>query len=186
AARPLPPRIAGPHRHARRMRHQPVRRVYRAARRPRGEVVLAVRGAGRRPFRDHDRGAREGRKAAPDAAGLLGRAWPAVRVLHAGDDHLRLRDHPAQREPGRGADPRRITGKGTYVDDVKLPGTTFAAFVRSPHAHARIGGIDTAAAKRVKGVVAVYTGKDLVAGGMKPIPVGWLIPGIKIPARHPL
>ena len=46
----------------------------------------------------------------------------------------------------RREDPRFITGKGTYVDDVKLPGTTYAVFVRSPHAHARIRAIDTAAA----------------------------------------
>ena len=46
----------------------------------------------------------------------------------------------------RREDPRLMTGKGTYVDDVKLPGTTYAAFVRSPHAHARIRKIDTSAA----------------------------------------
>src|ERR687892_50421 len=47
----------------------------------------------------------------------------------------------------RREDPRFITGRGTYVDDVKLPGTTCAVFVRSPHAHARIRKIDTAAAR---------------------------------------
>src|SRR3954451_6306314 len=86
----------------------------------------------------------------------------------------------------RREDPRLITGKGNYVDDVRLPGTTHAAFVRSPHAHARIKSIDTAAAKKLKGVVAVYTGKDLIAGGMKPLPVGWLIPGMKIPVHNVL
>ncbi|GAC1593792.1 MAG: molybdopterin-dependent oxidoreductase [Myxococcales bacterium] len=86
----------------------------------------------------------------------------------------------------RREDPRLITGKGNYVDDVKLPGTTYACFVRSPHAHARIRSIDAAAARKIKGVVAVYTGKDLIEGGMKPIPVGWLLPNIKIPAHQPL
>jgi carbon-monoxide dehydrogenase large subunit len=86
----------------------------------------------------------------------------------------------------RREDPRLITGKGLFVDDVRLPGTVHAAFVRSPHAHARIKSIDATAAKKLKGVVAVYTGKDLTASGMKPLPVGWLIPGIKIPARHVL
>ncbi|HEX4384278.1 MAG TPA: xanthine dehydrogenase family protein molybdopterin-binding subunit, partial [Myxococcales bacterium] len=86
----------------------------------------------------------------------------------------------------RREDPRLITGRGTYVDDVKLPFTTHAAFVRSPHANAKINKIDIAAAKKLKGVVAIYTGKDLVAGGLLPIPTGWLIPGIKIPARHSL
>src|SRR5918912_843770 len=86
----------------------------------------------------------------------------------------------------RREDPRLITGKGSFVDDVRIPGTTCAAFVRSPHAHARIGNIDVSRAKALKGVVAVYTGKDLVAGGVKPLPVGWLIPNMKIPARNVL
>src|SRR5215813_2656151 len=86
----------------------------------------------------------------------------------------------------RREDPRLVTGKGNFVDDLKIPFTTHAAFVRSPHAHAKIGKIDTAAARKVPGVLAVYTGKDLVAGGVKPIPVGWLLPGLKVPAYHPL
>ncbi|HXN54686.1 MAG TPA: molybdopterin cofactor-binding domain-containing protein [Myxococcales bacterium] len=86
----------------------------------------------------------------------------------------------------RREDPRLITGKGNYVDDVKLPNTTYACFVRSPHGHARIRNIDASAAKKAKGVVAVYTGKELVEGGMKPIPVGWLLPNIKVPAHQPL
>src|SRR5438270_4492082 len=84
----------------------------------------------------------------------------------------------------RREDPRLITGKGTFVDDVKLPGTLYAAFVRSPHAHAKIARVGAGAARKLKGVVAVYTGKALVDGGIKPIPVGWLLPGIKVPARH--
>ena len=86
----------------------------------------------------------------------------------------------------RREDPRFITGKGTYVDDVRIPGTTFAAFVRSPHAHAKIKSIDASAAKKLKGVIAIHTGKDLVDSGVKPIPVGWLLPGLKIPPRHAL
>ncbi|HTO96145.1 MAG TPA: molybdopterin cofactor-binding domain-containing protein [Myxococcales bacterium] len=84
----------------------------------------------------------------------------------------------------RREDPRLITGKGNFVDDVRLPGTTHAAFVRSPHAHAKIRAIDTAAARKLKGVIAVYTGKDL--SGVNPLPVGWLIPNMKIPARRVL
>ena len=86
----------------------------------------------------------------------------------------------------RREDPRLVTGKGNFVDDLKIPFTTHAAFVRSPHAHARIVKIDAAAAKKAPGVLAVYTGKDLVAGGVKPIPVGWLLPNIKVPAHYPL
>jgi len=86
----------------------------------------------------------------------------------------------------RREDPRLITGRGTFTDDVKLPGTTYAAFVRSPYAHARIRSIDTAAAKAVPGVVAVFTGKDLADAGVKSLPCGWLLPGIKVPPHMPL
>ena len=79
----------------------------------------------------------------------------------------------------RREDPRFITGRGTYTDDVKLPGTQHAVFVRSPLAHARIRSIDTAAARALPGVRAVFTGKDLADGGVNPIPVGWLLPGLK-------
>src|SRR5262249_14161926 len=71
----------------------------------------------------------------------------------------------------RREDPRFITGRGSYVDDLKLPGMTYAAFVRSPHAHARIKRIDTAAAKAHPGVVAVFTGSDMK--GVNSLPCGW-------------
>src|SRR5215510_10254415 len=71
----------------------------------------------------------------------------------------------------RREDPRFITGRGQYVDDVKIPGMTYAAFVRSPHAHARIRRIDTAAAARHPGVVAIFTGKDMA--GVNSLPCGW-------------
>src|SRR5437773_77550 len=71
----------------------------------------------------------------------------------------------------RREDPRFITGRGNYVDDLKLPGMTYAAFVRSPHAHARIKGIDVSAAKTHPGVVAVFTGKDMT--GVNSLPCGW-------------
>src|SRR5258706_3849493 len=71
----------------------------------------------------------------------------------------------------RREDPRFITGRGNYVDDVKLAGMTYAAFVRSPHAHARIKAIDVAAAKAHPGVVAVFTGKDMT--GVNSLPCGW-------------
>src|SRR6058998_3205923 len=71
----------------------------------------------------------------------------------------------------RREDPRFITGRGSYVDDLKLPGMTYAAFVRSPHAHARIRRIDTASAKAHPGVVAVFTGSDMK--GVNSLPCGW-------------
>src|SRR3989442_13992682 len=69
----------------------------------------------------------------------------------------------------RKEDPRLITGEGTFTDDVMLQGMAYLTLVRSPHAHARIRRIDTAAAKKEPGVVAVYTGKDLEATGMLPV-----------------
>jgi aerobic carbon-monoxide dehydrogenase large subunit len=71
----------------------------------------------------------------------------------------------------RKEDPRFITGKGNYVDDVKLPGATWAAFVRSPHAFAKIRKIDTTAARQHPGVVAVFTGADMT--GVNSLPCGW-------------
>ncbi|HEV2054906.1 MAG TPA: xanthine dehydrogenase family protein molybdopterin-binding subunit, partial [Methylomirabilota bacterium] len=71
----------------------------------------------------------------------------------------------------RREDPRFITGKGNYVDDLKLPGMTYAAFVRSPHSHAGIRKIDTARALTHPGVVAVFTGKDMT--GVNSLPCGW-------------
>src|SRR4029450_12431720 len=61
----------------------------------------------------------------------------------------------------RKEDQRFVTGRGRYVDDMKLPGCLHATFVRSPHAHARVERIDTSAARAMPGVVAVYTAADL-------------------------
>ena len=73
-----------------------------------------------------------------------------------------------QRVP-RKEDPRLITGHGTFTDDITLPGMVYVSLVRSPHAHARIRRIDTAAATKEPGVVAVLTGKDLEATGVLPV-----------------
>src|SRR4029077_3604959 len=59
----------------------------------------------------------------------------------------------------RREDPRFITGKGNYTDDLKLAGMTHAVFVRSPHANAKIRKIDIAAASKAPGVVKIFTGK---------------------------
>ena len=64
-------------------------------------------------------------------------------------------------EVKRKEDPRLITGTSTYVTDVALPGMLWVAFVRSPHAHARIKTIDTRAALKVPGVRMVVTGEDI-------------------------
>ena len=84
----------------------------------------------------------------------------------------------------RREDPRFITGKGNYTDDLKLPGLTHAVFVRSPHANAKIRRIDTSKAAKSPGVVAIFTGKDMT--GVNSLPCGWLLPELKIPPHMPL
>lgn len=68
-------------------------------------------------------------------------------------------------------DPTLVRGEGRFTDDVNLPGQTWLAFLRSDRAHARILSIDRAAALDMPGVVAVFTGAELVAAGVKPIAV---------------
>ena len=75
----------------------------------------------------------------------------------------------------RREDPRLLRGEGRFVDDLKLPGLLHAAFVRSPHAHARITGLRTEAAAARPGVVRVLTFADL-ARWMKPLPLFGAIP----------
>jgi len=75
----------------------------------------------------------------------------------------------------RKEDLRFITGKGQYTDDVIRPSETRAVFVRSPHAHARIKGIDTIAAAAMPGVVAVLTGAELAADKIGNLICGWMI-----------
>jgi carbon-monoxide dehydrogenase large subunit len=66
-------------------------------------------------------------------------------------------------------DARLLVGAGCYSDDVNLPGQAYACFVRSPHAHARIRRVDTAGALATPGVIAVLTGEDAAADGVKPL-----------------
>src|SRR5712671_6905533 len=72
----------------------------------------------------------------------------------------------------RREDQRLLFGTGQYVDDVTVANEVFVAFVRSPHAHARIVAIDTASAKKMPGVEAILTGADLKADGIGPLPDG--------------
>src|SRR5205085_11354155 len=64
-------------------------------------------------------------------------------------------------------DLRLVRGAGKYSDDISMPGQAYAVFVRSPHAHARVKHIDTADAKKMPGVIAVLTGADYIADGLK-------------------
>ncbi|MCU7374375.1 xanthine dehydrogenase family protein molybdopterin-binding subunit [Paucibacter sp. O1-1] len=73
----------------------------------------------------------------------------------------------------RREDARFLTGRGQYTDDIVLPRQTYAYFLRSPYAHARIKSVDTASAAAAEGVLGIYTGEHFRAiGGL---PCGWLI-----------
>ena len=74
-------------------------------------------------------------------------------------------------------DPALVAGKGQFTDDVAPAGQTFLSLQRSPYPHARIVAIDTAAALALPGVLAVYTGADLVAAGVKPMSSQPVFPG---------
>lgn len=82
----------------------------------------------------------------------------------------------------RREDPRLLTGTATYLDDLKMPGMTHAIIVRSPHAAARIRGIDTRAALATPGVLGVFTGADVANLGAVPTAVS--LPGLRVPHHH--
>ncbi len=88
----------------------------------------------------------------------------------------------------RKEDPRMITGRGHYTDDMAMPGQLYAAIVRSPEAHATIGEIDAEAARERPGIVAVLTGEDMAADFASPLPMVWDPPGVEIhtPEHWPL
>jgi carbon-monoxide dehydrogenase large subunit len=88
----------------------------------------------------------------------------------------------------RKEDPRMITGRGRYVDDITVPGLLYAAIVRSPEAHATISSIDVSTAAAREDVVAVYTGEDLARDFAAPLPMAWAPPGVEIntPENWPL
>ena len=83
-------------------------------------------------------------------------------------------------------DPRFIQGKGKYIANLTLPNMAHLAIKRSPYGHAKILSINTEAAQNLPGVIAVYTGQDLIDGGVGKLPCGWNVPDIKVPTRWPL
>ena len=86
----------------------------------------------------------------------------------------------------RKEDYRFLTGAGNYTDDVTLPGQSHAAFVRSPHAHAKIKSINASKAKSAPGVIGVFTGEDIAAAKLGGLPCGWLITDVNAqPMKEP-
>jgi aerobic carbon-monoxide dehydrogenase large subunit len=88
----------------------------------------------------------------------------------------------------RREDPRLITGRGRYIEDLQRPGLLSLAVVRSPHPHARITRIDTAAAKALPGVVAVYTAADYkpILSGTHPVAPAFVADKHTVPERFPI
>lgn len=86
----------------------------------------------------------------------------------------------------RREDPRLITGRATYVDDVQTVGTLYAAFVRSPHGHAKIRSLDLSDAKNHPGVFGAFTASDLVAAGVKDLPCAHKMAELLVPPHPPL
>jgi hypothetical protein len=95
------------------------------------------------------------------------RPWPPPErrhEQHRGSSTLRQRQAVRRIE-----DPALVRGAGQFTDDLKRAGQTHLVFLRSPHAHAVIKGVDKSAALALPGVLAVYSGADLVAAGVKPM-----------------
>lgn len=86
----------------------------------------------------------------------------------------------------RKEDPRLITGRGLYVDDIHLPGMVYAAFLRTPYAHARIKSIDTSRAERIPGVIGVFTG-EYFKERVSPLMTAWALTNADLkPVKWPV
>src|SRR5947209_2024709 len=186
----------------------------RPARRPRLEPIAPDAGslsrAPRPPVRllharhaDDGGGARH-RKAGADGSRRPPRSRRQYLPLHRLPEHCRLghgRRCRHERRQGRvtmgnvigiGASPKRkedqrfLTGRGNYVSDIKRPGMTAGVFVRSPHGHAVLRGIDKSAALAAPGVIAVLTGEDVASDKLGSLPCGWGISDAKgVPMKEP-
>ena len=87
----------------------------------------------------------------------------------------------------RREDAALLLGRGTFVENMTLPGTVFMALVRSPYPHARIKSVNLDAARSAKGVVAVFSGADLAGDWKGSLPCAWPVTeDIKMPPHYPL
>lgn len=87
----------------------------------------------------------------------------------------------------RREDPELLTGEARFVDDLAVPGALWMTCVRSPHAHARIARVDASAASAEDGVVAAYSGADLVDAWAEPMPCAWPVTeDMRNPAHYPV
>lgn len=91
------------------------------------------------------------------------------------------------RDVPRKEDARLLSGKGTFIDNLTVPGMLHVALVRSPVAHARIGKVDLSKAKAAEGVVAAFSGADLMGEWAAGLPCAWPVTeDTKIPSHYPL
>lgn len=95
---------------------------------------------------------------------------PSSRV--AAENDIALQKFGIGQPVRRKEDDTLVRGKGTYTDDISLPGQAYAWIVRSSHAHGIIKGIDTETARNVPGVLGVWTGADLASAGYNPFTCG--------------
>ncbi|MDH4104387.1 MAG: xanthine dehydrogenase family protein molybdopterin-binding subunit, partial [Thermoleophilia bacterium] len=87
----------------------------------------------------------------------------------------------------RKEDASLLRGRGTYVENLNLPGTVFMAIVRSPYPAARITSVNLDAARVAKGVVAAFSGADLAEDWKGSLPCAWAVTeDIKMPPHYPL
>src|SRR5262245_22191686 len=98
-----------------------------------------------------------------------GRSCRAARPGRAGKDAM-TKSFGIGASVKRREDVRLLRGQGRYAEDVSAPGQAYAAFVRSPHAHADLLAVDAEAALALDGVLGVFSGHDLIADGVGPIP----------------
>jgi aerobic carbon-monoxide dehydrogenase large subunit len=98
----------------------------------------------------------------------------------SGDGGAAVAEKYVGRAMRRKEDPRMITGRGRYIDDIALPGMLWLTIVRSPEAHASITSIDTSAARERPGIFGVFTGEDLVDHLAAPMAMVWNPPGVEI------
>jgi aerobic carbon-monoxide dehydrogenase large subunit len=102
----------------------------------------------------------------------------ASRPRHVGNasGSAGVRNYQGIGAPLRRVEDRRfLLGRGRFVADIELAGALACVLVRSPHAHARVRGIDTAAATAMPGVVGVFTGADMATDGMAPMRPLWAV-----------
>src|SRR5262245_28211909 len=100
-----------------------------------------------------------------DGRGLAAQGWFATALAHRKETPVAYTGQSLKRFE----DPRLLTGQGAFLDDLTFPEMLYAAVLRSPHAHATIRAIDTAAARHAPGMVAVITAEDL-EGVIEPLP----------------